>query len=122
MRERLTQNKGLSGQVSQERTWHGQRDGRLTFLLSYYSKSTSPEHLAKYCTVRKRTVLLLSLCANASGHLQVVNLQRRTLMLLLIIVLVLLFGGGGGYYGYSCSGSGGGFGVVGTVLLIVLVL
>jgi hypothetical protein len=42
-------------------------------------------------------------------------------MLLLIIVLVLLFGGGGGYYGYSRWGSGGGLGVLGTVLLIVLV-
>jgi hypothetical protein len=40
-------------------------------------------------------------------------------MLLLIILLVLLFGGGGGYYGYSRWGSGGGLGVVGTVLLIV---
>src|ERR1700739_3350785 len=43
-------------------------------------------------------------------------------MLLLIILLVLLFGGGGGYYGYSRWGSGGGMGVVGTVLLIVLLL
>ena len=40
-------------------------------------------------------------------------------MLLLIIVLILLFGGGGGYYGYSRWGTGGGLGVVGTVLLIV---
>jgi hypothetical protein len=43
-------------------------------------------------------------------------------MLLLIIVLVLLFGGGGGYYGYSRWGTGGGVGVVGTVLVIFLVL
>ena len=43
-------------------------------------------------------------------------------MLLLIIVLLLLFGGGGGYYGYSRWGTGGGLGVVGTVLLIVVVL
>jgi hypothetical protein len=41
-------------------------------------------------------------------------------MLLLIIVLVLLIGGGGGYYGYFRWGTGGGFGVVGTVQLIVL--
>lgn len=43
-------------------------------------------------------------------------------MLLLIIVVILLFGGGGGYYGYSRWGSGGGLGILGTVLLIVLVL
>jgi hypothetical protein len=43
-------------------------------------------------------------------------------MLLLIIVLVLLFGGGGGYYGYSRWGTGGGLGVVGTILVIVLLL
>jgi hypothetical protein len=43
-------------------------------------------------------------------------------MLLLIIVLVLLFGGGGGYYGYSRWGTGGGLGVVGTVLLILFVV
>jgi hypothetical protein len=43
-------------------------------------------------------------------------------MLLLIIILVLLFGGGGGYYGFSRWGTGGGLGIVGTVLLIVLVL
>src|ERR1700691_6701933 len=48
--------------------------------------------------------------------------RRGTPMLLLIIVLVLLFGGGGGYYGYSRWGSGGGLGILGTVLLIVLVL
>jgi hypothetical protein len=47
---------------------------------------------------------------------------RRIGMLLLIIVLVLLFGGGGGYYGYSRWGTGGGLGILGTVLLIVLVL
>jgi len=43
-------------------------------------------------------------------------------MLLLIIILILLFGGGGGYYGYSRWGSRGGFGIFGTVLLIVLVM
>jgi hypothetical protein len=43
-------------------------------------------------------------------------------MLLLIIVLVLLLGGGGGYYGYSRWGTGGGLGIVGTVLLIILAL
>src|ERR1700681_890271 len=43
-------------------------------------------------------------------------------MLLLIIILVLLFGGGGGYYGYSRWGTGGGLGVVGTVLLILVVV
>jgi hypothetical protein len=56
--------------------------------------------------------------------------QKRTIseaekeipMLLLIIVLVLLFGGGGGYYGYSRWGTGGGMGIVGTVLLILLLL
>jgi hypothetical protein len=43
-------------------------------------------------------------------------------MLLLIILLVLLFGGGGGYYGYSRWGTGGGMGIVGTVVLIALVV
>jgi hypothetical protein len=43
-------------------------------------------------------------------------------MLLLIIVLLLLFGGGGGYYGYSRWGTGGGLGMVGTVVLIAVVL
>src|ERR1700674_5841380 len=43
-------------------------------------------------------------------------------MLLVIIVLLLLFGGGGGYYGYSRWGTGGGLGIVGTVVLIALVL
>jgi hypothetical protein len=43
-------------------------------------------------------------------------------MLLLIIVLLLLFGGGGGYYGYSRWGTGGGLGVVGTVVVIALLL
>jgi hypothetical protein len=38
------------------------------------------------------------------------------------IVLLLLFGGGGGYYGYSRWGTGGGLGIVGTVLLIAVVL
>lgn len=44
------------------------------------------------------------------------------MLLIIIILLVLLFGGGGGYYGYSRWGTGGGLGIVGTVLLIVLVL
>jgi hypothetical protein len=43
-------------------------------------------------------------------------------MLLLIILLLLLFGGGGGYYGYSRWGTGGGLGIVGTVVLIAAVL
>jgi hypothetical protein len=43
-------------------------------------------------------------------------------MLLLIILLVLLFGGGGGYYGYSRWGTGGGLGIVGTVLLVVVIM
>ena len=48
--------------------------------------------------------------------------ERRRSILLLIILLVLLFGGGGGYYGYSRWGTGGGLGIVGTVLLVVVVL
>ena len=48
--------------------------------------------------------------------------QERGTMLLLIILLILLFGGGGGYYGYSRWGTGGGLGILGTVLLIVLVV
>jgi hypothetical protein len=43
-------------------------------------------------------------------------------MLLLVIVLLLLFGGGGGYYGYSRFGTGGGLGIVGTIVLIAVVL
>jgi hypothetical protein len=43
-------------------------------------------------------------------------------MLLLIILLLLLFAGGGGYYGYSRWGTGGGLGIVGSVLVIVLLL
>jgi len=42
-------------------------------------------------------------------------------MLLLIILLVLVFGGGG-YYGYSRWGTGGGLGIVGTVLLVLVVM
>ena len=41
-------------------------------------------------------------------------------MLLLIILLVLVFGAGGGYYGYSRWGTGGGLGIVGTVLLVMV--
>jgi hypothetical protein len=43
-------------------------------------------------------------------------------MLILLLVLLLLFAGGGGYYGYSRWGTGGGLGVVGTVVLIVAIL
>jgi hypothetical protein len=43
-------------------------------------------------------------------------------MLILLIVLLLLFGGGGGYYGYSRWGSGGGMGIVGTVVLVAVIL
>jgi hypothetical protein len=43
-------------------------------------------------------------------------------MLLLIILLLLLFGAGGGYYGYSRWGTGGGLGIVGTVVLIAVVV
>ena len=42
-------------------------------------------------------------------------------MLLLIILLVLVFGGGG-YYGYSRWGTGGGLGIVGTVLIVLVVV
>jgi hypothetical protein len=44
------------------------------------------------------------------------------MLLLFIIVLLLLLGGGGGYYGYSRWGTGGGLGIVGTVLLIFLLV
>lgn len=44
------------------------------------------------------------------------------MLLLLIIVLILLFAGGGGYYGYNRWVTGGGLGVVGTVVLIAVVL
>jgi hypothetical protein len=43
-------------------------------------------------------------------------------MLLVIILLLLLLGGGGGYYGYSRWGTGGGLGIVGTVLLVLLLV
>jgi hypothetical protein len=43
-------------------------------------------------------------------------------MLILLLVLLLLFGGGGGYYGYSRWGTGGGLGVVGTVVLVAVLL
>jgi len=42
--------------------------------------------------------------------------------LILILVILLLIFGGGGYYGYSRWGTGGGLGIVGTVLVIVLVV
>jgi hypothetical protein len=48
--------------------------------------------------------------------------ERRLSMLLLIIILLLLFGGGGGYYGYSRWGTGGGLGIVGTVVVIAVIL
>jgi hypothetical protein len=43
-------------------------------------------------------------------------------MLILILVLLLLFGGGGGYYGYSRWGTGGGLGIVGTVVVVAVIL
>jgi hypothetical protein len=43
-------------------------------------------------------------------------------MLWIILLLVLLFGGGGGYYGYSRWGTGGGLGIVGTVVLLLVIL
>jgi Flp pilus assembly protein TadB len=42
------------------------------------------------------------------------------LLILIIIILILLLGGGG--YGYRRWGTGGGLGIVGTVLIIVLIL
>jgi hypothetical protein len=42
-------------------------------------------------------------------------------MLLLLIVLLLVLGGGG-YYGYSRWGTGGGLGIVGTVVLVAVVV
>jgi hypothetical protein len=53
---------------------------------------------------------------------QLVRIKSGGIMLLLIIVLLLLFGGGGGYYGYSRWGTGGGLGIVGTVVVIALIL
>jgi hypothetical protein len=41
-------------------------------------------------------------------------------MLVLIIILLLLFGGG--YYGYSKWGTGGGIGIVGTVVIIAVLV
>jgi hypothetical protein len=76
--------------------------------------------------------LQLSLCVCAATSVQqsrftihklpISNHKTEASMLLLIILLVLLFGGGGGYYGYSRWGTGGGLGILGTVLLIVLVV
>jgi hypothetical protein len=43
-------------------------------------------------------------------------------MLLLILLLVVLFASGGGYYGYSRWGTGGGLGILGTVLLVVVLV
>ncbi len=42
------------------------------------------------------------------------------LTILIIVLLVLLLGGGG--YGYRRWGTGGGLGIVGTVLVIALIL
>jgi hypothetical protein len=42
-------------------------------------------------------------------------------LLLIVILLLVVFGGGGGYYGYSRWGTGGGLGVVGTVLLVLFI-
>lgn len=44
------------------------------------------------------------------------------MLLIAIILLLLLLGGGGGYYGYSRWGTGGGLGVVGTIVVIALIL
>jgi hypothetical protein len=44
------------------------------------------------------------------------------MLLIAVILLILLLGGGGGYYGYSRWGTGGGLGVVGTVVVIAIVL
>jgi hypothetical protein len=41
------------------------------------------------------------------------------MLILLIVVLILLLGGGG--YGYRRWGTGGGLGIVGTVLIILLI-
>ncbi len=40
--------------------------------------------------------------------------------ILIIVLLILLLGGGG--YGFRRWGAGGGFGIVGTVLVIALIL
>jgi hypothetical protein len=48
--------------------------------------------------------------------------QEAVMTLLLVILLVLLLGGGGGYYGYSRWGTGGGLGILGTIVVIALVL
>ena len=42
------------------------------------------------------------------------------LTLIIIVLLILLIGGGG--YGYRRWGTGGGLGIVGTVLVIALIL
>src|SRR5579864_5858091 len=65
---------------------------------------TSSTRRARFCEVERR------------------RKRRRKMLLLLVIVLLLLMGGGGGYYGYSRWGTGGGLGIVGTVLLIFLVV
>jgi hypothetical protein len=51
-----------------------------------------------------------------------VSVLKEETMLILIILLLLLFGGGGGYYGYSRWGTGGGLGIVGTVVLVAVIL
>jgi len=71
-------------------------------------------------TVRNGTASLPSRCHHGCHAAQ--EREGRVAMLLLIVLLVLLFGGGGGYYGYSRWGTGGGLGIVGTVLLIVFVV
>jgi len=50
------------------------------------------------------------------------NGKENSMLLILIIIVVLLFAGGGGYYGYSRWGTGGGLGIVGTVILILVIL
>jgi hypothetical protein len=44
------------------------------------------------------------------------------MLLIAVILLLVLLGGGGGYYGYSRWGTGGGLGVVGTIVVIALIL
>jgi hypothetical protein len=73
-------------------------------------------------TVLKRTDNYIRCAYDAIDGEGASGAERRLLMLLLIIVLLLLFGAGGGYYGFSRWGTGGGLGIVGTVVLIAVVL
>jgi hypothetical protein len=88
-------------------------------------RGTAPGRIAMWSFVnrhRQFDLLALSRIVHVARYGSILEVQKEIPMLLLIIVLVLLFGGGGGYYGYSRWGSGGGMGVVGTVLLIVLLV